>query len=80
MMFGTDYPLSNDPAEVMRSSVEFVRTAALDIGDHDKIFFENAVRLFGLDRLIEAASGPSGHGNHAAHHCSGHHVHQTAHR
>ena len=48
IMLGSDYPLSNDPAGIIRDSVRHVAKLPLDRSAKKKIAHENAVRCFGL--------------------------------
>ena len=47
-MLGSDYPLSNDPASIIRNSVRHVAKLPLEHGEKQKIFGDNAIRCFGL--------------------------------
>jgi predicted TIM-barrel fold metal-dependent hydrolase len=51
LMLGSDYPLSMDPAGVLRLAVGHVRDANLNPLDREKILSKNAVQVFGLQRL-----------------------------
>lgn len=48
VMLGSDYPLSNDPASIIRNSVRHVAKLPLEHGEKQKIFGDNAIRCFGL--------------------------------
>ena len=51
MMLGSDYPLSNNPAQVIRDAVNHVLHADLPDADKEKIFSANARAFFALDHL-----------------------------
>lgn len=57
LMLGSDYPLSNDQAQVLRLSVEHVRSASLSEQDKEAILSRTAVNVFKLGRLCGAGSG-----------------------
>ena len=52
MLMGSDYPLSNDPAEVLKIAVGNVAGADLPDAEKSKIFSGNAIALFGLQHLL----------------------------
>lgn len=64
MLLGSDYPLSNDPAEVLKIAVHNVRGTQLPEADKQRIFGTNAIELFGLHHL----SGRLAQGSVADHH------------
>jgi hypothetical protein len=51
MLLGSDYPLSNDPAGVLKLAVNNVRGSALSEAQKHTICCGNALQLFGLERL-----------------------------
>lgn len=51
IMLGSDYPLSNDPADVLCQAVEHVRAAAIPLEAKEKIFLSNAMKFFGLKKI-----------------------------
>ena len=61
LLLGSDYPWSNDPAGALKLAVANVRGTDLEDSDKEKIFSKNAIKLFGLRRLIDAAAPPAGH-------------------
>lgn len=56
MLLGSDYPLSNDPAGVLKLAVHNVQGTSLSEADKAKIFGRNAIELFGLHHLSEEAT------------------------
>lgn len=68
MLMGSDYPLSNDPAGVLKLAVENVRGTDLPPLEKEKIFSGNAVALFGLHRLATSTLA-QGHRHEAATGC-----------
>lgn len=56
VLLGSDYPLSNDPAGVLRLAVRNVQDADLADEDKQRIFADNATALFGLGRLAGSAA------------------------
>lgn len=51
LLLGSDYPLSNDPAEVLRTAVHNVRGSDLPQSDKVRLMGGNAIKLFGLKHL-----------------------------
>jgi aminocarboxymuconate-semialdehyde decarboxylase len=55
MLLGSDYPLSNDPAQLLRAATEHVRLADITDREKAKIFYANAIGLFGLRGVRQEA-------------------------
>jgi predicted TIM-barrel fold metal-dependent hydrolase len=56
ILMGSDYPLSNDPAAVLKLAVENVRGTNLLDSEKESIFGANAIALFGLHHLSTDAN------------------------
>ena len=56
MLMGSDYPLSNDPAGVLKLAVDNVRGTHLSDAEKRQIFGDNAIALFGLAHLATDSS------------------------
>ncbi|MDT7531701.1 amidohydrolase family protein [Sphingopyxis sp. SE2] len=59
MLMGSDYPLSNDPAGVLKASVDHVRLTNLSDTEKERILATNAIEVFGLHHL-DALSNKGG--------------------
>jgi len=67
VLLGSDYPLSNDPAELLKLAVANIAGTALSEEEKSRIFAGNAIELFGLTHLreqmaIDRGGGPHDHG------------------
>jgi aminocarboxymuconate-semialdehyde decarboxylase len=56
MLLGSDYPLSNDPAEVLKLAVANIAGTTLREDEKRRIFADNAIDLFCLHHLRDQAS------------------------
>jgi predicted TIM-barrel fold metal-dependent hydrolase len=57
LMLGSDYPLSNDQAQVLRLSVDHVRAASVSEEHKEAILSRTAVKVFKLGHLCGPSSG-----------------------
>lgn len=60
ILLGSDYPLSNDPAEVLRTAVHNVRASQMSEPEQHDLLSGNAIKLFGLTHL----EGKCAHASH----------------
>lgn len=61
MMLGSDYPLSNDPSEVVKLAVDHVTNAAISQAERGKILSGNAIEFFDLTHLAVGTADATVH-------------------